>query len=249
MIGVPMKLSVVIPAKNEQALLPGLLEALRRQTFRDFEIIVADAKSTDRTREIAESFGARVVEGGMPGPGRNRGAEAAQGELVLFFDADVIPPSDRFLEDTVAEFERRHLDIAAFSMYPLSERRDDQALHYIYNAFLVAAQHVKPHGAGACLLVRGEMHRDVGGFDERVVYCEDHDYVQRLARAGGNYGILKSHGVFTSVRRLEKEGRLGLVLKYLYSEAHLLLRGPFNEFPFEYDMGGSAKDEKESVSR
>ena len=94
-----MRLSIVIPTKNEENYLPRLLESIRSQVFSDYEVIVADAASTDRTREVAVKFGAKVVEGGLPGPGRNRGAEAAQGDRLLFLDADVVLPSEDFLSD------------------------------------------------------------------------------------------------------------------------------------------------------
>ncbi|HRP68451.1 MAG TPA: glycosyltransferase, partial [Turneriella sp.] len=64
------KISVVIPALNEERDLPELLSSLKAQSFRNFEVIVADAGSKDKTREIAQEFGARVVDGGMPGVGR-----------------------------------------------------------------------------------------------------------------------------------------------------------------------------------
>ena len=76
-------LSIIIPTLNEEEYLPRLLESIRRQTYRDYEIIVADNNSEDQTRAIAESFGARVSPGGNhPGKGRNRGAEAAKGVIV-----------------------------------------------------------------------------------------------------------------------------------------------------------------------
>jgi glycosyltransferase involved in cell wall biosynthesis len=86
-----MKLSIIIPTKNEEQNLPVLLAALRAQTLfqrlpQEIEIIVADAHSTDATRALAIQAGARVVDGGMPGPGRNRGAEAATAAL------DAAPP-------------------------------------------------------------------------------------------------------------------------------------------------------------
>ena len=85
-----MKASVIIPTLNESALLPGLLDRLDRQTFRDFEIIVADAGSTDGTRAICHARGVILTEGGMPAVGRNRGAVMARGERLFFFDADVL---------------------------------------------------------------------------------------------------------------------------------------------------------------
>jgi len=78
-----MKLSVLIPTKNEEAALPKTLEALKAQSLQPFEIIVADAGSTDRTREIAAAYGARVIEGGMPGPGRNAAAKVARRYLFI----------------------------------------------------------------------------------------------------------------------------------------------------------------------
>ena len=62
-----MKVRIVVPALDEERLLPLMLNSVRKQDFQDYEIIVADAGSTDRTREIAAEAGAKVVEGGLPG--------------------------------------------------------------------------------------------------------------------------------------------------------------------------------------
>lgn len=85
-------LSIVIPAKNEEIYLPKLLKSIKKQNFCDYEIIVADADSIDRTKEIAQKYRAKVVKGGMPGRGRNAGAKVAKGEVLLFLDADVLLP-------------------------------------------------------------------------------------------------------------------------------------------------------------
>ena len=77
------EISVVVPALNEEKPLSRLFECLERQTFRNFEVIVADAGSKDATRKIAGEHGAQVVEGGLPGVGRNRGASRASGEFLL----------------------------------------------------------------------------------------------------------------------------------------------------------------------
>ena len=84
-----MKISIIIPTYNEEEYLPKLLESIKSQDFTDYEVIVADAQSDDNTREIAKEYGCIVVEGGLPGPGRNRGAEVAQGEILLFLDSDL----------------------------------------------------------------------------------------------------------------------------------------------------------------
>jgi glycosyltransferase involved in cell wall biosynthesis len=106
-----MQFSIIIPTLNEEVLLPNLLRDLQAQTFRDFEVIVADAGSKDGTVDLAQSLGARVVPGGMPAVGRNRGAQAAGGDFLVFLDADTrVAPT--FLEQIHAELEERFLDLA-----------------------------------------------------------------------------------------------------------------------------------------
>lgn len=241
------KLTIVIPAKNEEATLPRLLESIRSQSYRDFEIVVADAGSTDATRSIAERFGAKVVEGGMPGPGRNRGAEAAEGEIIAFFDADVLLTSSRFLDDCLAEMDRKRIDVATCKVKPLSRRPIDRVMHEAYNAYATAMEKVRPHAPGFCILVKRHAHQGINGFDEDVVFAEDHDYVQRAQKQGYNFGLLRSHPIAVSVRRLEKDGRLSIALKYIFVELRMFAKGSFKDMPFDYEMGGG--DEKSPNSK
>lgn len=232
-----MKLSIVIPTKNEEILLPKLLSSIREQSFQDYEIIVADAKSTDRTRLIAASYGARVVDGGMPGPGRNRGAEAAQGEFVAFFDADVVLPQSFFLHDCLQEMWEKGLDVATCRVHAHEGSMVDRVLHGAYNAYTIAVEKMLPHAPGFCLFVKRRTHEDIAGFDEDVVFAEDMDYVQRANKAGWAFGIMRRQKIPVSVRRLDKEGRVHLAAKYLYTEIHMITRGPFkHRIPFSYEF-------------
>ena len=81
---ISVKLSIIIPTYNEEEYLPKLLYSIKEQEFKDYEIIVADAGSVDRTREIAESNGCKVIEGGLPAVGRNNGAKIAKGKYFYF---------------------------------------------------------------------------------------------------------------------------------------------------------------------
>lgn len=243
-------LSIVIPTKNEETHLPRLLDGIRGQTFSDYEVIVADAGSDDRTVAIAEEFGARVVPGGLPGVGRNAGAKHATGKWIIFFDADVLLPSERYLEDCLDEAEAQQFDIATCKVKPQTTSHVDRALHEAYNAFAAATERIRPHAGGFCIFVRREIHERAGGFDEGVVFAEDHEYVQRIAKQGDRFGILQSHPIVVSVRRLEKDGRLAIAVKYIYSELRTMAIGSFRgKMPFEYEMGGDSPDcKKESCN-
>src|SRR5438309_276650 len=114
--------SVIVPARNEEASLRVCLESLSAQRDIHFEIIVVDDGSTDRTRAIAESFpGIRVIEPGPLPPGwtgKNNavtaGARQAQGRWLLFTDADTVHKPGS-LARAVAESEQHHVDLLSYS--------------------------------------------------------------------------------------------------------------------------------------
>ena len=85
-----MKFSIIIPAHNAGETIGKTLESVRSQEFKDYELIVVCDSCTDNTKEIADSYGATTVEVDYKRDGltRNKGLEMAQGEWVLFMDAD-----------------------------------------------------------------------------------------------------------------------------------------------------------------
>lgn len=229
-------LSIVIPTKNEEEYLPKLLESIKHQTVQPTEIIVADAQSTDKTPEIARSYGAKVVEGGMPSVGRNLGAKHATGDLILFLDADVELRDPTFLEKSIKEFNNRRLGLATCDVFPLSDAYIDHFLHKAYNKYVRAWGSLFPHAPGFCMLVKREGHNKIMGFDESVVFCEDHDYARRFKRVG-RFGLLKSTKIPVSIRRLDRDGRLKIAIKYLLAELHLAFVGPIRSNKFNYTFG------------
>ncbi len=242
-----MEFSVIIPTLNEEVLLPYLLDDLRRQTFRDFEVIVADAGSQDSTREVARQGGARVVQGGMPAVGRNNGARAASGAFLVFLDADVRLQED-FLKSVHEELEERFLDLATCEFEPISHRKVDELLHDFSNLAVRIFQFTDPHAPGFCIIISRRLFQRVGGFNENLKMAEDHDLVKRASQLRP-LRVLNRAKVQVSVRRLEKEGRLNLVSKYLSVELYRIFRGEIDKPIFDYQFGQFTRAEQAQLQR
>lgn len=228
-------LSIIIPTFNEEKYLPRLLKSIKRQTFKDYEVIVADNNSSDSTQAIAQKFGAKIVFGGMPGRGRNQGAKIARGEWLLFLDADVVLPPF-FLGRAMAEIENSDFSVVTCLIDPLSDRRIDKLLHGSVNLYMRATRKFFAHAPGFCIFCEKEVHRKLNGFDEKIKLGEDIDYVHRLSKIA-NFGLLRNVYIPVSVRRLDEDGRFNIVVKYVAAEAHLIFLGPIYSDKFHYTFG------------
>jgi threonine dehydrogenase-like Zn-dependent dehydrogenase/glycosyltransferase involved in cell wall biosynthesis len=103
-----MRVSVIVRAYNEERHLPNLMQALERQSFRDFETILVDSGSVDRTRQIATAHGARVLRINSHdftfGYSLNMGIRAAAGEIAAIVSAHAIPTGEHWLEHLIRPF-------------------------------------------------------------------------------------------------------------------------------------------------
>ena len=212
-------LSIIIPTLNEEKHLPLLLKSIKCQNFKDLEIIVADAGSVDKTVKIADNFGCKIIKGGLPARGRNRGAKAARGDLLLFLDADLKLPK-YFLKKSLKEFEKRKLDIASFCLHPRTRKKIIKlGFNLFYNRPIVFTQKFLAHGSAA-ILVKKNIFEKAGGFNEKINLGEDHYFARQAAKIG-KYGIIKSPGVFIHLRRFETDGYLPTLLKYLLCQIYM----------------------------
>ncbi len=206
-----MLTSMIIPVKNEEFYLPKLLQSVKEQTFKDLEVIVADAGSIDRTREIAKDYGCLVVEGGMPAEGRNNGAKYAKGKILLFKDGDSPLPHSNFLSSALEEFNKRNLDVAGTLQSAFSSKNGFAKLRYktylefFTNRSLRLAEDTPSPLMMNCIFAKKEIHDKIGGFDKTIEFGEENEYAGRAKNAGANFGILKTCGkIGFNTRRFEK---------------------------------------------
>lgn len=229
-----MMLSIIIPTWNEEKCLPKLLECIKRQSFRDYEVIIADADSTDRTREIARKYNCKIVKGGLPAVGRNKGAKTAKGDILLFLDADV-QFDKNFLKNALKDMKERKLDVAGLYMGPLSNKLIDKIFLRIFNIVIFIAQFFYPGGCGCGIFCKKWLHKKVNGFDKTVKMGDDVEYIQRCSKYG-KFRILKNVKISFSMRRFEKEGRFKVGLKHLLSAIHKILLGHIKSNIFNYKL-------------
>jgi len=226
-------ISIIIPTLNEEKYLLLLLKEIKKQTFKDFEIIIADGGSVDRTVEIAENFACRIifVSNTSPAKGRNEGAKIAKGDIFLFLDADNLYLPGDFFKKLSEEFKKRNLGVASFPIYPKGNRFDKFA-YFLYNFWAKLTQRFLAYATNA-VLVKKEIHQKIGGFDGKIKIGEDHDYARRAKRFG-KFGFIETKPVLTSIRRFERDGRFKTYLKYILAGIHMLFLGPVKSDIFKY---------------
>lgn len=198
-----MKLSVVVPAFNEEKLLPGTLAAIRAAAEVlasrgwDWELVVCDNNSTDRTAELARAAGARVVfePVNQISRARNTGAAHASGDWLLFVDADSAPGAGLF-GDLVEAMERGDCVGGGSTVELTSPRLDVKIWVALWNGMSRALS----WAAGSFFFCEARTFRELGGFSQDLYAAEEIDLSRRLKRRG-RLVVLHRHPLATSGRK------------------------------------------------
>ncbi len=231
-------LSIIIPTLNEEKYLPLLLASIKKQSFSDYEIIVSDGGSTDKTKEIAIASNCKFIEDKIhhhPSWQRNVGATQAVGDILIFFDADTVLQGG-FLEKIVAEFITNKLSGAGFYIKFNPDKFGFKIYAGCYNFFCFVRQYFAPASIGAGIMVKKDIHEKLQGFDTEIYVAEDYDYCFRISRLG-KFRMLKSTKLLYSSRRLEKEGGLTVGLKWGFMALYTLFNFRIKKKIIKYDFG------------
>jgi glycosyltransferase involved in cell wall biosynthesis len=223
-----MRVSVIIPAFNEERLLGeslgqvnAAMTAFARRNW-DAELIVCDNNSTDRTAEVARAAGATVVfePVNQIGRARNHGAEAATGDWLIFIDADSHPSAELFA-DVAAQIETGRC-LAGGSTIRIEEGYPAGTL--ITQLWNVASRALR-WVAGSFIFCETAAFRKLGGFNVNLYASEEIELSKRLkklARAERKrIVIVHRHPIVTSARKL----RLYTPREHLTFLAKTILRG------------------------
>ena len=200
-----MKLSIVVPAFNEERLIAGTLQCLKDgiEVFQrrgwSPEIIVCDNNSTDRTSEIARRAGARVVfePVNQISRARNAGAAAASGDWLLFVDADSSPSAELF-GDVLASIEAGGCVGGGATV---TVAHPTVSLTF-WIALWNAMSRLTRWAAGSFIFCDAAAFRALRGFSEELFASEEIDLSRRLKRLG-RFVILHRHPLLTSGRKAE----------------------------------------------
>lgn len=193
-LNVTSRVSVIIPAYNEAQKIARCLDApLQAQKEHFWEIIVVDDGSTDGTGNLAETMGARVIklpENRGVAAARNAGAALAQGDFLIFLDADIVAPLETLY--TLVNYLITHPDIHTAGACPgenLSTNWSSRYLRFLGQWYI--RNHVRDHVQVSCFpsecgIVRRPVFEQLGGFPETHggVGIEEFALGHALERAG-----------------------------------------------------------------
>ncbi len=205
--------SIVIPTFNEEKYLPLLLDSIKMQSIQPKEIVVADRKGFDRTREIAREYNCKVVDGGIVSYARNNGYKHTDTEYVLFMDADITLPHKDTLIESFIFFERHKLDYSNSFYYNSKENITFMArvtiwghnLRSVLNYITVRLFRLNTGGSGAMIITKRSLLDNIGGFSESLEMNEDSEIINRLLKKGYKFGYIPSP-VRLSGRRFKDYG-------------------------------------------
>jgi glycosyltransferase involved in cell wall biosynthesis len=200
--------SVIIPTKNSGTTIGKCLRSIRNQTYTNFEIVVIDSFSTDKTRKIAENYGAKIILiNAKRSKARNVGARKANGEVIVFIDSDMELDSNVIAECINKIRQRYHAVI-------IPEVSVGQGFWAKCKA-LEKSCYIGDDTIEAARVFKREVFEAVNGYDEELEAGEDWDLNQRVRKAGFRigrvYALIRHHEGKLSLREIMRK-------KYYYGK-------------------------------
>lgn len=230
-----MKYSIIIPSLNEEILLPQLLKQLSHTELKDeysYEIILSDGGSKDGTVEMAMPFVDKIkVHTGAVQQniafGRNEGASLAEGDILIFINADVrFENVSHFFNYIESFFVNSDYDCMAcnVSVFPEEEILSDRIFHCFYNNYFNLLNRMgMGMGRGECQIIRKEIFDKMNGYNCKLAAGEDFDLFRRI-RKSGKVLYATDIKVYESPRRYRKFGYLNVTSSWFKNSVWVVLK-------------------------
>ncbi len=229
----PPRVSVIIPALQEEELIASTLECFPADLRKRFgiEVVVSDGGSTDRTVEFARKGADRVVERNPAcreniAIGRNHGARCSRGDILVFINADVrIGDCEMFFERITNAVSRDGIVAATCSVrvFPEEEGTRDKLFHRFFNSWFRLMNIMgMGMGRGECHVMKRTVFERAGGYNEALAAGEDYELFVRLRRLG-TVAFLRDVCVYESPRRYRRYGYLWITLLWFLNGIWALL--------------------------
>lgn len=217
--------SLVIPTLNEEKYLPGLLNDLAGQTYKDFEVIIVDGGSEDKTRTLALSFAGKfrkftLVESDKKNVSyqRNLGARKASSDWIIFFDADNRLPA-YFLLGIEYFIETKKCDVISSWIEPDFNTKKDKATATLINLYLESQKNTKtPYLIESFIGIKKQLFDRVHGFNEKLIVSEGQDLIKRALKRKTKYELLRNPRYTYSFRRLRKHNSFKMLQNFAIIE-------------------------------
>lgn len=210
--------SVIIPTLNEEKFIGNLLRSLRNQTCKNFEVIIVDGGSFDRTLKIAHEYNVKtIVRPNTPEfESRNIGAKAAEGQILLFTSADVIFPKGT-IERLVQEFLKDKCLGAICGpgrLYdaPFWAKIEYSAYYTLLGIWIKTTKDF--HGSTNFMAVTKRVFKKIGGFKERI---DADGYFLNEVGNNTKAKFISDLSILISGRRAKKMGFTGFNTHFFYA--------------------------------
>ena len=230
-----LRISVVVPALNEEKYIESCLLSLKQQSYKPYEIIVCDGNSEDKTRQIAKKYADRVIieKRRSAAAERQKGASISKGDIIAFIDSDTIAEKD-WLKKISDAFSKNSDIVGVYGRVLMKDgSMIDKILAYLFTPYVKFTDLIgKPAVAGMNMAVRNDAFEKIGGFNLDLKTAEDIDLFNRIKKVGKIKFI--DAVTYTSARRLKHWG----YKKFFFFHASNLIK---------YILTGKSKQEYEDV--
>lgn len=221
--------SLIVPVYKEEKIIESHLklfdEALRIKY--NFELIVSDGGSEDKTADIAQQYADIVVVHSSKdrqtiSQGRNRGADLAKGDTFVFLNVDSIPADINEFMQIITDFNcktEKYANCEALACnvngFPDEVLLKDKIFYYLHNNYVHFLNVIGlGMGRGECQIVRSAIFKNVSGYNDNIAAGEDFDLFRRISKIG-KIKFVKELLIYESPRRFRKYGYIKTIFYWI----------------------------------